>query len=160
MVQTYEFEFFELQNVALFCNLVSDLLSEWPFLPRSPERLGLIFLWLFDLIGYHAAETEKLPSAWPEWVAPTGFLIGSIGFFMLGLVLIYKLPTQRRVLPLTLWTVSAFTYFFNEWHGKTVAETSELHGKNGLGVYTHLTFFLFQMSILILTKERAKEKVS
>lgn len=158
---TYCFDFFASQNIALFCNLSIDLLSEYPFLPTRFERLGLIFLWMFDLIGYHAAETENLPSTWPEWVAPAGLLVGSLAFYSLGLVLIYKLPSGRHVLPLILWTISASTYFFNEWRGKTVAETTKLHGKDGVGVYTHLSFFLFQLSIHMLSRRSTtKEKKS
>lgn len=96
MPRKFEFEFFELQNVALFCNLLADLLSEHPYLPTSPERLILIFLWIFDLIGYHAAEMENVPSSWPDWVAPFFLVTGSIGFFACGLVLVSKLPSDRR----------------------------------------------------------------
>jgi hypothetical protein len=65
---TYCFDFFAPQNLALFCNLAADLLGEYPFLPRSVERLCLIFLWIFDLTAYHANELEKLPSSWPDWI--------------------------------------------------------------------------------------------
>lgn len=158
---TYCFDFFAVQNLALFLNLASDLTGDYPYLPYNKERWVLIFLWIFDLVGYHAAEMETLPSSWPQWVAPVMLIIGSLCFYIFGIVLISKLPANSRLVPSVLLAISALIYFVNEWMGKTPTETSHLHGKGkGKSTYTHLSYFVFQMSIFYYSSKPrlAKEK--
>lgn len=64
----YCFDFFAPQKPLVVFNLAADFFGEYLFLPRSVERLCLLFLWIFDLTAYHANELEKLPSSWPDWI--------------------------------------------------------------------------------------------
>lgn len=156
----YCFDFFAPQNVALLCNLVADLVNNYPYLPTKFERLSLIFLWLFDLIGYHADELEKLPSSWPEWIAPVALLVGSLLFYVCGIVIISRLSADKQDVPAFFLACSALIYFFVEWHDKPMKETYDRHGKNGVGTYTHLSFLVFQMSVVWAKRKTTKEKKS